>query len=150
MSKIHQTWMLKALQEAKIALQKEEVPIGAIIVKDGKIIGKGYNQVELLKDSTAHAEMLAITAAASTLGDWRLDDCDMYVTLEPCIMCSGAIIKSRLKNIFFGAYNNKDGGVASLYNICNDSRLNHQVGIQGGILKEECSHILNLFFKDIV
>ena len=94
--------------------------------------------------------MLAITAAAGTLGDWRLDDCDMYVTLEPCIMCSGAIIKSRLKNIFFGAYNNKDGGVASLYNICNDSRLNHQVGIQGGILKEECSYILNLFFKDIV
>ena len=150
MSKIHQTWMLKALQEAKIALQKEEVPIGAIIVKDGKIIGKGYNQVELLKDSTAHAEMLAITAATNTLGDWRLDDCDMYVTLEPCIMCSGAIIKSRLKNIFFGAYNNKDGGVVSLYNICNDSRLNHQVGIQGGILKEECSYILNLFFKDIV
>ena len=150
MSKIHQTWMLKALQEAKIGLQKEEVPIGAIIVKDCKIIGKGYNQVELLKDSTAHAEMLAITAAASTLGDWRLDDCDMYVTLEPCIMCSGAIIKSRLINIFFGAYNNKDGGVASLYNICNDSRLNHQVGIQGGILKEECSYILNLFFKDIV
>ena len=150
MSKIHQTWMLKALQEAKIALQKEEVPIGAIIVKDGKIIGKGYNQVELLKDSTAHAEMLAITAAASTLGNWRLDDCDMYVTLEPCIMCSGAIIKSRLKNIFFGAYNKKDGGVASLYNICNDSRLNHQVGIQGGILKEESSYILNLFFKDIV
>ena len=150
MSKIHQTWMLKALQEAKIGLQKEEVPIGAIIVKDGKIIGKGYNQVELLKDPTAHAEMLAITAATSTLGDWRLDDCDMYVTLEPCIMCSGAIIKSRLKNIFFGTYNNKDGGVASLYNICNDSRFNHQVGIQGGILKEECSHILNLFFKDIV
>ena len=150
MDNIHKKWMLEALKEAEKALVRKEVPVGAIIIKNNQLIGRGYNQIELLKDPTAHAEMLSITSGANTLGDWRLNDCYMYVTLEPCAMCAGAIVKSRLRNIFFGAYNNKDGGVASLYNICNDSRLNHQVGIQGGILKEECSHILKLFFRDIV
>ena len=150
MNKIHQKWMLKALKEAEIALLKKEVPVGAIIVQNEKIIGRGYNQVETLKDPTAHAEILAITSAANTLGNWRLENCDMYVTLEPCIMCSGAIVKSRLKNIFFGAYNQRDGCVSSLYNICNDSRFNHQSGVKGGILDEECSSLMSIFFKHMI
>ena len=136
-----------ALIEARKAFRNKEIPIGSIIVKDNKIIGKGYNQVELLKDSTAHAEMIAITSACNTLSNWRLNECDIYVTLEPCAMCAGAIIKSRLRNIFFGSYNNKDGCVSSIYNLCNDSRFNHQSGIQGGILNDECSYLLTSFFK---
>ena len=91
--------------------------------------------------------MLSITSASNTLGDWRLNDCDMYVTLEPCAMCAGAIVKSRLKNIFFGAYNKQDGCVSSLYNICNDPRFNHQSGIKGGILEQDCSNLMSIFFK---
>ena len=136
-----------ALIEARKAFRNKEIPIGAIIVKDNKIIGKGYNQVELLKDATAHAEMIAITSASNTLNEWRLNECDMYVTLEPCAMCAGAIIKSRIKNIFFGAYNNSDGCVSTIYNLCNDSRFNHQSGIQGSILEQECSYLLTSFFK---
>ena len=139
--------MKLALIEARKAFRNKEIPIGAIIVKDNKIIGKGYNQVELLKDATAHAEMIAITSASNTLNDWRLNECDMYVTLEPCAMCSGAIIKSRIRNIFFGAYNNSNGCVSTLYNLCNDSRFNHQSGIQGSILEQECSYLLSSFFK---
>jgi len=148
MNKIHEKWMKLALKEAKIAFSNKEIPIGAIIVKDNKMIAKGYNQVELLKDATAHAEMLAITSASSFLKDWRLIDCDIYVTLEPCCMCAGAILKSRVKNVFFGAYNKSEGCVSSLYNICNDPRFNHQSGIKGGILEEESSHLLYSFFKD--
>ncbi len=136
-----------ALIEARKAFRNKEIPIGAIIVKDNKIIGKGYNQVELLKDATAHAEMIAITSASNTLNEWRLNECDMYVTLEPCAMCAGAIIKSRIRNIFFGAYNNSNGCVSTLYNLCNDSRFNHQSGIQGSILEQECSYLLSSFFK---
>ena len=147
MNKVNESWMKLALLEARKAFRKKEIPIGAIIVKDNKIIGKGYNQIELLKDSTAHAEMIAITSASNTLNNWRLNDCDIYVTLEPCAMCAGAIVKSRIRNVFFGAYNNSDGCVASLYNLCNDSRFNHQSGIQGGILNEECSYLLTSFFK---
>ena len=147
MNKIHELWMNLALVEARKAFIKKEIPVGAIIVKNNSIIGKGYNQVELLKDSTAHAEMIPITSASNTLNDWRLNECDLYVTLEPCAMCAGAIIKSRLRNLFFGSYNSKDGCVSSLYNLCNDSRLNHQSGIQGGILSDECSALLSSFFK---
>tara|TARA_Y100001970_G_C13647162_1_gene561761 strand:- start:97 stop:540 length:444 start_codon:yes stop_codon:yes gene_type:complete len=147
MNKIHESWMNLALIEARKAFRNKEIPIGAIIVKDNKVIGKGYNQVELLKDATAHAEMIAITSASNTLNDWRLNECDMYVTLEPCAMCAGAIIKSRIKNIFFGAYNNSDGCVSTIYNLCNDSRFNHQSGIQGSILEQECSYLLTSFFK---
>ena len=136
-----------ALIEARKAFRNKEIPIGAIIVKDNKIIGKGYNQVELLKDATAHAEIIAITSASNTLSDWRLNECDIYVTLEPCAMCAGAIIKSRIKNVFFGAYNNSDGCVSTLYNLCNDSRFNHQSGIQGSVLEQECSYLLTSFFK---
>ena len=102
MDKIHQKWMNFALKEAKFAYSQKEVPIGAVIVYENEIIGKGYNQIELLKDPTAHAEMIAITSAANHLQDWRLSSCDMYVTLEPCCMCAGAINKARLRNIFFG------------------------------------------------
>ena len=147
MNKIHESWMNLALIEARQAFRNKEIPIGAIIIKDNKIIGKGYNQVELLKDSTAHAEMIAITSACNTLNDWRLNECDIYVTLEPCAMCAGAIIKSRLRNVFFGSYNNYDGCVSSIYNLCNDSRFNHQSGVQGGILNQECSYLLTSFFK---
>mgnify|MGYP001443956737 CR=1 FL=1 len=147
MNKIHESWMNLALIEARKAFRNKEIPIGAIIVKDNKIIGKGYNQVELLKDATAHAEMIAITSASNTLNEWRLNECDMYVTLEPCAMCAGAIIKSRIRNIFFGAYNNSNGCVSTLYNLCNDSRFNHQSGIQGSILEQECSYLLSSFFK---
>jgi len=147
MNKIHESWMNLALIEARKAFRNKEIPIGAIIVKDNKIIGKGYNQVELLKDATAHAEIIAITSASNTLSDWRLNECDIYVTLEPCAMCAGAIIKSRIKNVFFGAYNNSDGCVSTLYNLCNDSRFNHQSGIQGSVLEQECSYLLTSFFK---
>ena len=97
MNKIHESWMNLALIEARKAFRNKEVPVGAIIVKDNKVIGKGYNQIELLKDATAHAEIIAITSASNTLNDWRLDQCDIYVTLEPCAMCAGAIVKSRLR-----------------------------------------------------
>ena len=148
MEKIHQKWMTIALKEAKIALKNKEFPVGAIIVQNNQIIGRGYNQVELLQDATAHAEMIAITSATNSLKNWRLNDCDIYVTLEPCCMCAGAIIKSRLKNVFFGAYNKSEGCVSSLYNICNDPRFNHQSGIKGGILVDECAYLLHSFFED--
>ena len=150
MNKINKEWMRIALKEAEIAFESKEIPIGAIIIKNNKIISKAHNQVELLKDSTAHAEILAITSASSRLDNWRLSECDMYVTLEPCAMCAGAIVKSRLRNIFFGCYNKYEGCVSSVYNLCNEPKFNHQSGIKGGILEEECSDLLNAFFKHIV
>ena len=138
-------WMNSAIEQAVIAYEQKEVPIGSVIVSEGKIIGRGYNKVESLKDPTAHAELIAITSASNTLGDWRLIDCDLYVTLEPCIMCSGAIVNARIKNIFFGAYDSKYGAVSSMYNLCNDTRLNHQSGVKGGILEKEATiHISNV------
>jgi len=148
MDKIHQKWMRMALKEAKTALNNKEFPIGAVIVQDNQVIAKGFNQIELLKDATAHAEMIAITSASNFLKNWRLNGCDLYVTLEPCCMCAGAIVKSRIRNIFFGAYNKSEGCVSSLYNICNDPRFNHQSGIKGGILGDECSYLFHSFFKD--
>ena len=147
MKKIHESWMKLALIEAKLGLKNNEIPIGAIIVKDNKIIGRGHNQVELLNDPTAHAEMIAITSATNSLNNWRLDQCDMYVTLEPCAMCAGAIVKSRLKNIFFGTYNKNDGCVSSVYNLCNDPKFNHQCGVEGNILADQCAYLLSSFFK---
>ena len=148
MNKVHQKWMKLALKEAKNAFNNKEFPVGAVIVQNNQIIAKGFNQMELLQDATAHAEMIAITSASNFLKNWRLHDCDLYVTLEPCCMCAGAIMKSRIKNIFFGAYNKNDGCISSLYNICNDPRFNHQSGIKGGILSDECSHLLYSFFED--
>jgi len=146
MNKIHEKWMKYAINEAQNAYKNKDLPIGAVIVCNGKIIAKGFNQVELLNDATAHAEMIAITSASNYINDWRLSNCDMYVTLEPCAMCAGAIVKSRIKNIYFGAYN-KEGCVTSLYNLCNDKNFNHQCGTIGGILEKECSLMLSSFFK---
>ena len=147
MNNNHQKWMNFAIEQALIAYDLKEVPIGCVIVRDDKLIGRGYNKVESLKDPTAHAELIAITSASNTLRNWRIVDCDLYVTLEPCIMCAGAIINARIDNIFFGAYDSKYGSVSSIYNLCNDTRLNHQSGVKGGILEKECSSLLTSFFK---
>jgi tRNA(adenine34) deaminase len=144
--KHHELWMNFALREAEIALGRKEVPIGAIVVQNEKIIGKGSNQTEMLQDPTAHAEMIALTAAAGYLGNRRLDKCTMYVTLEPCPMCAGAIVLARVPLLVFGAYDPKAGACSSLYTITNDIRLNHRVHTIGGVLDEKCGMLLKEFF----
>ena len=145
----HEKWMEYAIKEAKKAFEKKEVPIGAIIVKNEKIIGRGYNQCETLKDPTAHAEIIAITSATNTIKDWRLNDCKMYVTKEPCPMCAGALINSRIKFLGFGLYDNQEGCCGSLYQLCQDYRFKHQLGYKGGIMEKECNALLKEFFKTI-
>ena len=140
-------FMKEALQEAKKALDKDEPPVGAIIVKDGEIIARGHNLREALKDPTAHAEMLAIKAAAGSLERWRLSDCTMYVTLEPCAMCAGAMVLARLHRLVYGANDPKAGAVNSLMNLVSDERLNHQVEVESGVLAEECGDLLRDFFS---
>jgi tRNA(adenine34) deaminase len=140
-------WMGMALREAELALARKEVPIGAIIVHNGAIIGRGSNQIEMLQDPTAHAEMIALTAAASYLKSRRLEKTEMYVTLEPCPMCAGAIVLARVPLLVFGAYDPKAGACATLYSITNDSRLNHRVHTVGGILESKCSAIMKEFFR---
>ncbi len=135
-----------ALREAEIAAGRKEVPVGAVIVHEGTIIGKGSNQNEMLQDPTAHAEMIALTAAAAHLESKRLEKCAMYVTLEPCPMCAGAIVLSRIPLLVFGAYDPKAGACTTLYTITNDSRLNHRVHTIGGVLEEKCGGILKEFF----
>ena len=135
-----------ALREAEIALKRDEVPVGAVIVNNGTVIGKGSNQIELLQDPTAHAEIIAITAAAAHLGSRRLENCSMYVTLEPCAMCAGAIVLARIPLLVFGAYDPKAGACTSLYTITNDTRLNHRAHTIGGVLEEECGTLLKKFF----
>jgi len=135
-----------ALREAEIALKRREVPIGAVIMKNGLVIGKGSNQIETLQDPTAHAEMIALTAAASYVGNRRLEGCTIYVTLEPCPMCAGAIVLARIPRLVFGAYDPKAGACTSLYTITNDTRLNHRVHTEGGVLEEKCGAILKEFF----
>ncbi len=137
-----------ALREAEVALERREVPVGAVIVREGKVIGKGSNQSEMLQDPTAHAEMIALTAAAAHLESRRLQECTMYVTLEPCPMCAGAIVLSRLPSLVFGAYDPKAGAVSSLFTITNDIRLNHRVHTIGGVLEEKCGAILKEFFLE--
>jgi len=139
--------MALALEEAQKAYRKDEVPIGAIIVRDGIVIGRGHNLRETSNDPTAHAEMIAIREAAETIGSWRLLNCDMYVTIEPCPMCAGAIYQSRISNLYIGAMDPKAGAVGSLYNIPRDERLNHLVNVEYGILEEACSRIMKDFFK---
>ena len=145
-SKQHDYWMEMALREAEVALHRKEVPIGAVIVKEGLIIGKGSNQTEMLQDPTAHAEIIAITAAASHLGSRRLEGCTMYVTLEPCPMCAGAIVLARIPILIFGSYDPKAGACTTLYTITNDTRLNHRVHTIGGVCEEKCGRILSGFF----
>jgi tRNA(adenine34) deaminase len=142
-------WMESALREAEQALKRKEVPIGAVIVHNGRIIGKGYNQTESLQDPTAHAEMIAITAAATSLGSRRLEDCTLYVTLEPCPMCAGAIVLARVPRLVFGAYDPKAGACGTLLNIVQDNRLNHRAELAGGVLQERCGGLLSLFFQQI-
>jgi len=140
-------WMQEALKEAEKALKKKEVPVGAVVVYQNKIIGRGHNQVETLNDATAHAEILAIGAASNFLNSWRLKDTTIYVTVEPCIMCAGAIILSRLDKLVFGTLDPKAGACGSLYNLPQDIRLNHQVEIVSGLLEEQCKAILRAFFE---
>jgi len=138
-----------ALEEAQKAYDLGEVPIGAIVVRDGAIVGRGYNKTETLKDPTAHAEMEAIRMAAKTVGGWRLIGCDLYVTAEPCAMCAGAIVWSRIENLYIGTMDPKAGACGSVFNIVQEKKLNHNVNIQTGILQEECSKILKDFFRDL-
>ncbi len=143
----HQQFMAKALLLAEQAGEHEEIPIGAIIVKDNVIIGKGYNQVEQLNDPTAHAEMIAISAACETLGNKYLNDCTIYITLEPCPMCAGALVWSKIGTIVFGASDLKSGGCGSLFNISSNKDLNHQIKVVQGILEADCEYLLKEFFK---
>ncbi len=140
-------WMKFALKEAEAAFENGEVPVGAVIVSQNRIIGRGHNQTEGLKDPTAHAEIIAIGAAADFLEDWRLSGCTLYVTLEPCAMCAGAIVLARLRRIVFGPHDPKAGACGSLMNIVQDSRLNHRVGITSGVLTDDCSALLKAFFQ---
>ncbi|MBR5516756.1 MAG: tRNA adenosine(34) deaminase TadA [Firmicutes bacterium] len=141
--------MRLALEEAQKARDLGEVPIGAIVVKDGVIVGKGFNKTETTKDPTAHAEMEAIRMAAATLGGWRLIGCDLYVTCEPCSMCAGAIVWSRIENLYIGTMDPKAGACGSVFNIVQEEKLNHNVNIEYGILQQECSQILKDFFKNL-
>ena len=139
--------MKLALNEANKAYRLDEIPIGAIIVKNGMIVGKGYNQRESLKDPTAHAEIIALSAAANTLNDWRLTDCSIYVTKEPCPMCAGAIMNARVSNIYFGMFDDEKGCCGSLYQICRDPRFNHQSNVTGGIMELDCAELIKSYLK---
>jgi len=141
--------MNKALDQAYQAYKLEEVPIGAVIVKDGKIVGKGYNKKEMSLDTTNHAEIIAIREASKNLKSWRLTDCTMYVTVEPCPMCAGAIVNSRIKELVIGTMDPKGGACGSLYNIVENDNLNHKLEVKRGILEKECSDIMKKFFKKL-
>ena len=140
-------FMKQALKEAKKAYEKLEVPVGAVIVKDGKIIAKAHNLKETKTDTTKHAEILAIQKASKKLESWRLLDCEMYITLEPCSMCAGAIINSRIKKIYIGALDEKTGAAGSVLNLFEDYKFNHKVEVESGIMEKECESILKEFFK---
>jgi tRNA(adenine34) deaminase len=142
-------WMKQALIEAQLALKKEEVPIGAVVVHEDKIIGRGHNQVESLNDPTAHAEIIAIGAAATFLNSWRLSEASLYVTLEPCAMCAGALVLSRTKRLVYGTKDPKAGACGSLFNIVQDPRLNHQIQVVTGVLETECNRLLQAFFEKL-
>jgi tRNA(adenine34) deaminase len=144
----HEPWMRAALDQARRAFEAGEVPVGAVIVQGERIIAEGYNQREALHDPTAHAEMIAITQAAQALNSWRLLDCVLYVTLEPCPMCAGAIVQARLPTVIFGAADPKAGACETLYQITSDPRLNHRAAVLGGVLQTECRAILQEFFAE--
>ena len=142
-------YMKQALKEAEKAYKKLEVPVGAIIVKEGEIIAKAHNQKETKTDTTKHAEILAIQKASQKLKSWRLLDCEMYVTLEPCSMCAGAIINSRIKKVYIGAMDEKTGAVGSVLNLFKDYTFNHKVESETGIMEKECQETLKKFFKEL-
>ena len=148
-SLLNKEFMILALEEATLAMSEGEIPVGAVIVKDGQVIARAHNEREKGKNPLYHAEILAIDRASKHLGSWRLEDCDMYVTLEPCIMCISACIQSRIRNIYFGAYDEKGGAVCSIANIPDIPRLSHRVFCRGGIMEEECSKLLRDFFKNL-
>jgi len=140
-------FMREALRLARKAYEADEVPVGAVVVRAGKIIARAYNQVELLKDATAHAEMLALTQAEAAVGDWRLVDCDLYVTKEPCVMCAGAIVHVRMRRVTFGCADPKGGAAGSTMNLLQTRALNHRCEITSGVLQNECAAILQSFFQ---
>jgi len=140
-------FMRDALRLAEKARVSEEVPVGAVVVKEGKVISRGYNQVELLKDATAHAEMLALTAAEAAIGDWRLTDCDLYVTKEPCPMCAGAIVHTRIRRVIFGCPDVRAGAAGTVMNLVDNAALNHRCLVTSGVLQNECAAILQDFFR---
>jgi tRNA(adenine34) deaminase len=140
-------FMSEALKEAQIAYDKGEVPIGAVVVFNGEIIGRGHNERETLKDPTRHAEISALQAAAKTYGDWRLTGADLYVTIEPCVMCTGAAQQSRIKRIVFGSRDPKGGAAKSLYEIPSDQRFNHVMEVVEGVMEDECRNIMRDFFS---
>jgi tRNA(adenine34) deaminase len=142
-----EAFMRAALREAEEAARRDEVPVGAVIVRGGRIIGRGHNQREMLKDPTAHAEMIAITQAAAAVEGWRLEETTLYVTLEPCLMCAGAIVNARIPRVVFGAPDPRAGACGSLYQVGLDTRLNHRFAVTAGVLAAECAAILQEFFS---
>ncbi|HKP04208.1 MAG TPA: tRNA adenosine(34) deaminase TadA [Chthoniobacterales bacterium] len=142
-----EAFMNEALRLARKAFEKEEVPVGAVVVRAGKIIARAFNQVELLKDATAHAEMLAITQAEAAVGDWRLNECDLYVTKEPCAMCAGALVHVRMRRVIFGCADPRSGAAGGLLNLLKMPALNHRCEITDGILARECASLLQSFFQ---
>ena len=144
---LDETFMQEALRLAMKARAADEVPVGAVVVREGKIISRAYNQVELLKDATAHAEMLAITEAEAAVGDWRLTDCDLYVTKEPCPMCAGAIVHTRIRRVIFGCSDLRAGAAGTVMNLLQHNALNHRCQITSGVLQNECTALLQDFFQ---
>src|ERR671919_1343523 len=142
-----EAFMREALRQAHKAYAAEEVPVGAVVAREGKIIARAYNEVELLKDATAHAEMLALTQAEAAVGDWRLTDCDLYVTKEPCAMCAGALVHVRIHRVVFGCADPRAGAAGSVINLLQLPSLNHQCEITAGVLRNECAAILQDFFR---
>jgi tRNA(adenine34) deaminase len=140
-------FMKLALQEARTAYKKDEVPVGAVLVCDGKVISTGYNKREKKQNALLHAEIIAINKACKKLKSWRLENCELYVTLEPCSMCAGAIINSRIKTVYYGAYDKKAGACGSVVDLCSNKQFNHNPEVKGGIMEEECGKLLKDFFR---
>lgn len=144
---MHEQFMRWALQQAEQALLEDEVPVGAVIVRQGRVIAAAHNQRIQLRDPTAHAELIAITQAAAAIGDWRLDDCTLYVTLEPCVMCAGGILQARIPVVVYGASDPKAGAVVSLFRLLNDPRLNHRAEVIPHVMADACGAVLSRFFQ---
>ena len=142
-------FMREALRQAQKAFEASEVPVGAVVVRSGHIIGRASNQVELLNDATAHAEMLALTQAEAAVGDWRLTDCDLYVTKEPCPMCAGALVHTRVRRVIFGCTDSSAGAAGSVMNLLRMPTLNHRCHVASGVLQDECAAILQSFFRKL-
>lgn len=149
MDSVHEKYMKEAIAQAKKAAKIEEVPIGCVIVKDDKIIARGYNQRNKRGSTLAHAEILAIKKASKAIGDWRLEECTLYVTLEPCQMCAGAIVQARIPNVVIGCMNAKAGCAGSIINLLSMKQFNHQVNVTKGVMEEECSKMMKEFFADL-